>query len=184
MKYFTLIFVIAFNAAHAATIYKVSSGAKARFEASGKPSLMKIRGEGAEVTGELQLGDSTATGKFELTLNQFDTGIGLRDRHMKEKYLETEKFPRAILEVKEVALPKGFQPGTDIKDAAFKGLLTLKGVTKPVSGTLNVHGKELAINAKFQFSLADFPIGVPTYMGITVADQVSVSADLPKLERK
>jgi polyisoprenoid-binding protein YceI len=103
---------------------------------------------------------------------------------MKAKYLETEKFPKAILAVTHLELPKNFAPGSNLANAAFKGTLTLKGVQKPVEGTVNISGPKLATTAEFSFSLNDYPVGVPSYLGVTVADRIQVQATLPELARK
>lgn len=163
--------------------FKVGEGARATFEAVGKPSLLKVKGEGAKIVGELKLDAGKASGRFELDLNQFVTGIGLRDRHMKEKYLETDKFPKTVLEVSQVDLPKDFKAGQSAKAVRFKGTLTLKGVSKPITGQLSVNGENMATVAEFEFSLNDYPIGVPSYMGVTIADRVAVRADLPRFVR-
>ena len=46
------------------------------------------------------------SGTLALTvrLDTLDTGIALRNKHMKETYLETDKFPEARLEVARAAL--------------------------------------------------------------------------------
>ncbi len=164
--------------------YEVGGEATANFEAVGSPSLLKIHGHGATLSGMLSLEGAQAKGDFELDLEKFATGISLRDRHMKEKYLETGKFPKARLQVESVELPSGFAPGASVTGAKFRGQLTLKGVTKPVSGTLDVNGQEMATTAAFSFALSDYPVGVPSYMGITVADKIAVKAAIPEFKKK
>lgn len=168
----------------APTEYKVGPGAEATFEAVGKPAMLKIKGHGAVVRGDLQLNAEASRGKFEIDLEQFDTGIEMRNKHMKEKYLETARFPTALLEVTKVDLPKDFTPGKELADVNFSGTLTLKGVPKPVSGKLKISGAKLKTEAEFSFSLKDYPIELPHYLGITLADRVIINATLPELVRK
>lgn len=166
------------------TEFSAAPEANATFEAVGKPSLLKIKGHGARVSGNLTLAGSDARGKFEVALDQFDTGIELRNKHMKEKYLETGKFPTAILEIDSVELPKDFKPGSEVAGAKFNGRMTIKGVTKPVTGTVKVSGANMAADADFVIDLEQFPIGVPSYMGVTVASSVNVHVAIPSFVRK
>lgn len=163
----------------AAVSLQAGDDAKARFEAVGRPSLLKIKGEGAAVTGKLVVNGDGANGRFEVNVDQFDTGIALRNTHMKEKYLKTGEFPKAILNVKSVNLPAGWAPGKNLDAVAFKGDLTLKGVTKPVKGTVTSKGPSVETEAVFEISLNDFDVGVPSYMGVTVADKVNVTVKIP-----
>ena len=62
------------------------------------------------------------------------TGIGpveLRTTHMREKYLEVEKFPEAKLVIKDLDIKSGAK-------VPFKGNLTLHGVTKELTGEASV----------------------------------------------
>jgi hypothetical protein len=53
------------------------------------------------------------------------------------------------------------------------GKLTLKGVTKPVTGKASYTGGKL--KAFFTVNIKDFPsIGVPSHLGVTVANTVDV----------
>jgi polyisoprenoid-binding protein YceI len=145
------------------------------FEATGKPSFLKIKGEGEGPEGEVQM-DKTIKGSFKFKMNSLKTGIGLRDTHMKEKYLQVEKHPMAELKLEEVAK---FDPAAENQTSPFKGQITIHGVEKPVAG--NVEIKKLAtgykIKATFETKITDFGIDVPSYSGITVTDVVKVSVD-------
>src|SRR5262249_34866580 len=70
-------------------------GAEVAFTGKG-PAGFKMVG----TTDKLSLRDDGQQLTFTVPLDAFDTGIELRDRHMKEKYLETARFPQATLVVK------------------------------------------------------------------------------------
>ena len=166
----------------ASQTFKPSADSSATFEAVGRPSLLKISGKGAKLSGDMKIADGSATGKFDLDLTGFDTGIDTRNEHMKEKYLETQKYPKATLTLEKVALPAGFKPG-QAADAKFTGQLTVKDVSKPVEGTVKIaSAAEMPATADFKFKLSDYPVGVPKYMGITVADDVSVHVTIPSFK--
>src|SRR5262245_62020670 len=67
------------------------------FHAVGRPSMLKITGKGPGPKGEIKAEGSKVTGSFSVDLNAVTTGISMRDHHMKEKYLQTDKFPNAEL---------------------------------------------------------------------------------------
>lgn len=161
-----------------ATTYKTSSQSEAEFEAVGRPSMLKVKGHGARLVGEIHLSDTEIKGKFQVLMDGFTTDIDLRDRHMKEKYLMTKEHPRATLELSPIALPKGWKPGQTLS-SAFKGDLTLKGVKKPVEGTFKTDGTNMKTEATFTMKLSDFDIDVPKYMGVTIADTVTIKAAVP-----
>src|SRR5262245_42355900 len=67
------------------------------FFATGWPSALKIHGKGAGPAGTLTLNGSSATGSLSVDLGTLKTGIALRDRHMKEEYLQVDRYPQATL---------------------------------------------------------------------------------------
>lgn len=149
--------------------YKVKSG-KVSWTAVGNPGFLKIDGKGGVPTGSAKLAGGVLTGSFEVQLKAYKTGIDLRDTHMKEKYLEVDKYPRAVLDV----IVDGYVEG---KEITWKGILELKGVKKPAAGTVNVVGK--TVKASFKVNLEDYPsIGVPSYLGVTVAKEVDVAVEM------
>jgi polyisoprenoid-binding protein YceI len=55
--------------------------------------------------------------------------------------------------------------------------LKLHGVEKPVSGTFDLSGSGASpkLAAKFAIKLSDFGIGIPSFAGVTMADEVAVT---------
>lgn len=151
------------------------------FHAVGHPSAIKINGTGAAPKGKLTwTGDGKLKGALTLDLKSLDTGIETRTTHMKEKYLEVGKYPQAKLDLTEVSLAKGDFAKDFVEDAvAFKGNLTLHGVTKLVSGTAHIerHGDSSSLHAEFPVKISEYSIAVPAFAGITVADEVTLAID-------
>ena len=144
------------------------------FEAVGKPSFLKIKGQGEGPSGNIQI-DKSITGEFKFKLDTLNTGISLRDSHMKEKYLEVAKHPEAQLklqEVKDWSVEKG-----EAQAVPFKGSLTIHGVEKPVTGTVDIKKKDAgySVVANFETKISLYAIDLPSYAGVTVADDVKVS---------
>lgn len=160
-----------------ATSYAVSpENSSVKFEAVGRPSLMKIKGSGAKISGKLNIVDDKMTGHFEIALADFDTGISLRNEHMRDKYLEVKKYPNASVDVKEIILPKDWQQSKKV-NLDFTGTLKLKDQQGAITGQLTINGKEKQGEVDFSFKLSDYKVGIPSYMGITVADLVTIHGE-------
>jgi polyisoprenoid-binding protein YceI len=121
-------------------------------------------------------GSSALDGSFAVDLRTLDTGIGLRNEHLRENYLEVNKgsgFDTATLA--EIDL-KGFSSDAPEGKGSFAGLLTLHGMTKTVTGAVDVRqvGAGLRVKASFPIHLSDYSIHKPRYLGIGVQDTVHV----------
>lgn len=119
-------------------------------------------------------------GELVVDLRTLDTGIGLRNDHLRETYLEVEKgagFATAALS--ELRLgdvdAASFQGRT-----RFTGTLRLHGATKPVAGDAVVRreGATIRVEASFPVTLADYAIAEPRYLGVGVKREVQVKVSL------
>lgn len=99
---------------------------------------------------------------FEVQLNTLETGIGLRDRHMRENYLHTDKYPVAAFKGKIVEAKKTSK-GWDV---TVKGEMTIHGVTKGISvkGEMNKNKDGFEVSCSFVVPLSDYKIEVPSLM--------------------
>ncbi len=182
MNYLALLLTMIFStfSIHAMTM-KTSSGSL-KFTATGKPGFLKIRGESKNSTpiGSVNIQDSGLTGEFTFDLKSLDTGISLRNEHMKEKYLEVGKFPDAKLVLKTLSvmqeeLKKDFSRN-------FTGTLTLHGVSREISGKFNWQAAKKEVSANFDLKVSDYNIAVPQYMGVVVSEMVDVEV-IAKLDK-
>jgi polyisoprenoid-binding protein YceI len=101
---------------------------------------------------------------FEVDLNSLDTGIGLRNRHMRENYLETDKFPYTHYKGK-IASSKKLDDSTYA--VVTEGSMFIHGIEKPLSvqGTLvKKSDDQFRIKTNFQVKLSDFEIKIPSIM--------------------
>jgi polyisoprenoid-binding protein YceI len=153
---------------------------KTEFLAIGRPSAIKIAGEGLGPQGEVTLRNEKGTmvldALMEVDLESFETGISMRDRHMKEKYLETGKYKTAVLKIKSARIPAAnIEAGGEAK---LSGTLLLHNLEKPVEVTVTFtrQGEQLTCDSKFKIKLSDYAIDIPTFSGITVADEVEIRA--------
>lgn len=177
----TVSFITSLNAAQ--VDFKSTNSGKLIFEAVGKPAMIKIKGESTPPQTVLTLNNGKASLESFLNLEHLNTGIDLRDDHMKEKYLETKKFPTAKLIISSLNLPADWEKNpTNISEQEFFGTLELHGKTSPVKGVFTLNDKKEA-NAEFKIKLTDFDIEIPEYLGVKVADLVTIKTQI-QLERK
>ena len=137
------------------------------------PAGLRIDGKSRELSVE----DDGTTVTFKVPLAPIDTGIGLRNRHMRES-LEAERFPVASLRIRrsEIAFPRDGAP----TQGTVKGELTLHGQSHPAlvryqasrdgTGKVRVHGS-------LHLDLRDFAVNRPSYLGVTVAPEVEITVE-------
>jgi polyisoprenoid-binding protein YceI len=176
----SLILLLFLQNGHAAVSLAPAQGST-QFLAVGRPSALKINGKGEGPSGSLSFkkdGEGyLMSGEAVVDMSKFETGIGMRDRHMKETYLEVEKYKTAKLTLKDVKLPKSaVESGGEVK---CKGHLDLHGKQQDVDVVVSLEKKEdsLGATSRFTIKLSDFAIAVPKYAGITVADEVTVTTE-------
>lgn len=115
---------------------------------------------------------------FEVDLRTLDTGIGLRNRHMREDYLETDKYPMASFKgriVKAEKMPNGSF------NVTAQGDMSIHGVTRPIeiTGTLipSSSGNSYRIASNFDLKLSDYKIPIPQLMFLKISDQMKMTLD-------
>ena len=110
---------------------------------------------------------------FEVDLASLDTGLGLRNRHMRENYLETDKYPLTTYAATVEA----------VRSAGNGGLLIT------ARGTMNLHGVERELDlgcevtsnhelyrasCSFEVLLSDYDIKIPSLMFMKISDAISI----------
>jgi polyisoprenoid-binding protein YceI len=121
-------------------------------------------------------GSSAFDGSLAVDLRTLDSGIDLRNEHLRTRYLEVDRGPdydKATISAIDL---KGLNRDAPDGKGSFTGSLTLHGTTKPVSGAVDVRreGAGLQVKASFPVNLSDFSIREPRYLGIGVKNTVQV----------
>ena len=166
----------------------LKSDGSVKFLAVGRPSALKINGEGSAPEGDLTIVKGQATGVIKMDVSSFKTGIETRDHHMKEKYLEVGSADNkyATLTLLDCTVPASFFDGAKAESKAlpFKGKLRLHGVEQELSGTVDLtrDGKAIKGASKFDIDIPAYKIAVPSFAGITVAKIVTVEVSLSGVE--
>jgi polyisoprenoid-binding protein YceI len=133
----------------------------------------------SSLAGTLALASSQPvflTGELRVELATIDTGIELRNRHLRENYLELAKgpgFDTAVLS--EIRLSEANGEGFEGR-SSFGGTLRLHGVSRRVAGSAEIRREATGVRvaATFPLTLVDFGIEPPQYMGVGVANKLIV----------
>lgn len=126
---------------------------------------------------------------FEVDLNTIDTGIGLRNRHMRENYLETDKKPEyrfTHYTGKLTKIAPRPEPGPEEK-------LVEGGFVIETEGTFYIHGVEQPYEipilvtdlgdgqyhaeCDFTVALTDFKVEVPSLMFYKIDENMELVLD-------
>ena len=162
--------------AGAADAYKVSSGevtvmcpltVGGSFEAKTK----NLSGDVTPASDE----QGAVRGALKVELQTLETGIGIRDRHMKNNYLEVEKGPGfATATIEDIRVEK--LEGKTV----FTAMLSLHGQKKKVSGAAELQQKDgkIRVQAQFPVKVSEFEIPAPTYLGVGVKDEIQIKVSL------
>ena len=116
-------------------------------------------------------------GTLRVDLVPLDTGIELRNNHLRETYLEVargERFRHAAMTGIELAVP--LPPDAARHQTPFSGTLSLHGVERAIAGKAELSRRDgrLRVQAAFSLSLKVFDIPPPRYLGVGVRDEVGI----------
>ena len=128
------------------------------------------------VSGTLTANGTHIDGTLAVDLRTLDTGISLRNEHMRDNYLEVGKgagYDSATLTGIDL---KGVNGDAPDGKGSFAAMLTVHGATKGVSGPVEVRkaGNGLRVKASFPVNLPDYNIPEPRYLGVGVKNTVQV----------
>jgi polyisoprenoid-binding protein YceI len=163
-----IFFLAAVPAAGAAL--KARAPAQVNFVAQG-PAGLRIEGKSTD----LQVTDRPDALVVTVPLVKLETGISLRDHHMQEKYLESQKYPNAQLAVARNAIK--FPPEGQSSEGTVPATLALHGKSKtvPVHYRATRKGKAYDVKGELKVDFREFGIEIPNYLGATVKPPVDVN---------
>jgi hypothetical protein len=114
-------------------------------------------------------------GALRVNLQTLETGIGIRDRHMRNNYLEVQKGPeyaQATIENIRIEKLEG--------KTSFTGTLLLHGQRRNIAGTAELKSQRggIRVQAQFPIRVSEFAIDEPTYLGVGVRDEIQVKVTM------
>ena len=167
------------HAAAAAESWSISSGeveVRCRLTVGGSFNMATTA-----LSGTLQgptPGEADYSGELRVDLATLDSGIDLRNSHLRENYLEVERGPdfrEAVLS--DIVLDDPPPAAAGRHGTAFTAILSLHGVDRPIAGEAELRRRNtgIRVEATFSVSLAAFDIPPPRYLGVGVRDNVDVT---------
>jgi polyisoprenoid-binding protein YceI len=141
-------------------------------------ALEAIDGTTNDVTGTIAAdiaNPASSSVQIEVNLNTLDTGNSLRNHHLRDRYVQTGKYPTATFKSVSVAAPSGAVAANQPFELSVAGDFTMHGVTKRITApvrvivipesdiTRNTRGPGDWIHATttFKLKLSEFGIDVP-----------------------
>jgi polyisoprenoid-binding protein YceI len=131
-----------------------------------------LAGEG--LGGETDLGKSEF--HFEVDLASLDTGMGLRNRHMRDNYLDTDRYPFATFSGKVTNLEPNGQGGFR---AITRGSFAVHGIERDqeIECSAMTAGQGLRVQCAFQVLLSDHEIPIPKLMFMKIDEVMELDLD-------
>jgi len=134
--------------------------------------LEDIKAENGKATTLFNSATGDIAYSIPITAFQFDKV--LMQEHFNEKYLESDKHPKASFQGKVI----GFDmTNSSVQNVTATGKLSIHGVTKEirVPGSFEVKDGKLIVQSKFSVKLVDYKIEIPQLMWKNIAEEVEVT---------
>lgn len=185
---FLLVTALAVGAGAQSKTFRIGAGGSAGKQSASVESVTPVEtfvGRTGKVSGSFAYDASKRTGggTVIVDLTSIDTGIPLRNEHMRSPmWLDTDKYPQVKFTASKVEHVNG-------DTYRVTGNFTLHGVTKPLTTTATVRlrpasaetkkvgftGDVLQVRTEFAIKLSDFGVKIPDRSKGKVADRVKVT---------
>jgi polyisoprenoid-binding protein YceI len=161
-----------------------------------KAPLETIIGKTADVTGfiTVSLDDikGSAKARIEVDLASLKTGIDMRDGHMRDNFLETAKYPKAVFELTKVdSISQNTLGDQKEVKAILVGNFTVHGVTKAITipatityfkeseqTSARASGDLLHVAVNFDLLLGDYGIKRPQMLFMKLDETQKINIDI------
>lgn len=138
--------------------------------------LLEFKGKSNHLTGMIDLDENLID--FYVDLTTIDTGINLRNRHMRDSYLETDEFPFAEFTGSLNELYDFDRSGK--QNVTATGVFIIHGVEQDmeISGTLEETNDGMKLDASWTVLLDDHNIRKPRIVFYELADEQVVNISI------
>jgi hypothetical protein len=137
--------------------------------------LENIEAKSQSMTSVLTTGSNKI--QFTIPMRTFKFDKSLMEEHFNEKYVESEKYPKAAFKgvINEVI---DWSRDT-VASVTATGTFDLHGVTKEITekGTLKIVGDKINLVVAFDIPLADYKIRIPKVVTKSIAEVIRVNID-------
>ncbi len=158
-----------------------------------KAPLESFEGVTNQIFGSIQVNLDSLAGAsavIKVDMQALDTGINLRNKHMRDNHLHTADYPFAEFSLKRIEGAGNLKEGEAVE---FNGIgdFTLHGVTREISVPLRVKfltdgrdtpletaGNALHIKGEFQVKLSDYEVPRPKFLVMKLNEVQRVTIEL------
>lgn len=157
--------------------------AKNRVEFHSKATLESFSGKAKSITAEFDVDPAKPTaakGKVTVDLRTLDTGIDLRNKHMRENHLHTDSFPNAVFSLDSVS-GDGSLSASSPTILVIYGQMTIHGVTRGITTPATLSGVGaggIRIQTEFPLKITEYGIPRPEFLFLKLAEEVRIVVDL------
>jgi len=153
-------------------------GYRVRERLANLSSASEAVGRSTQVTGSMQVaGDQVESVRVEADLRGLQSDEGRRDNAIRQRGLESERFPTAVFELAEpIRLDQEPVSGRQVNGQG-KGRLTVHGVTREVSADLQGRwdGSTIQVAGRIPVRMSDFQIQPPQFGPVlSIEDSLTV----------
>ena len=123
-----------------ATTFIISPGNPQNVTFHSKATVESFEGVTDQITGQIRIDSDTvdsASATFSVEMGTLDTGIGVRNGHMRENHLHTDQYPQATFTLTSVKEPVKLELGKPVSFTAV-GDFYLHGVSKRIEVPVTV----------------------------------------------
>lgn len=149
-----------------------------------KTTLEDIEAENRKVVSVLD--SKTGAMEFSLLLKSFDFKNDLMEQHFNESYLESDKFPKATFKGTVTDISKVDFSKDGSYTANYSGKLTIKDVTKDITGTATfvVKGNKATATTKLKIKPKDYNISIPATAAAKIAEVIDVDINMDYIKKE
>jgi polyisoprenoid-binding protein YceI len=165
--------IIALYSCHGLFAQTKYSTQKAALDFTSEAELELIKAASGEARGLIDPG--THQFAFSVDIKSFKGfNNALQREHFIEKYMESEKFPKASFSGKIIEHVDFSKDGS--YEVRAKGDLDIHGVKQMriIKGKITIHNGAVQVNAQFTVPLADHNISIPTIVSQKIATEIQV----------
>lgn len=139
--------------------------------------LEKIEAINNQVASVINLEDGQLA--FSLLMKAFTFEKALMQEHFNEKYIESDKYPKATFKGKILDYDRA-KIGSESQEFTIEGTLTIHGESQEVKATATLIETEDGLNGqcKFEVNLADFNIKIPAAVRENISKSVDIIVDV------
>ncbi len=154
-----------------------------RFKVEGP--IDDVMGETRTVSGAFDFDPIKWTelkGVFAVDLSTLKTGIDQRDQDMRDEFLQTSRFPFAVLQIEKVERPSvsTLGPGQTVEGDAM-GTFEVHGVRRAVRVPVKLRmeaDRKLWVSGSIEAAFADYNITRPSRLFLKLGDVAEVSFEV------